>query len=161
MPHNLSSRIWPVLLSSFLATTVLAGVAFAEKHPREYPEQGKIVGVGTNGRTVPAGNTSRTVFTHVYKVETDTKMFQLDCGKTPLFFSTGGECGGDKKLQIGDVLHFRVKNQWAYIPIMQTETDSTTGVKQTVPGEEKLRILSEDLKTDAKPAEAAPDGATK
>jgi hypothetical protein len=34
-------------------------------------------------------------------------------------------------------------------------------VKQTVPAEEKLRILSEDLKPDAKPAEAAPPGATK
>ncbi len=161
MPHSRSSRTWTVLFSSLLAVTVLARVAFAEKHPKEYPEQGKIVGVGTNGRTVPAGNTSRTVYTHVYKVETDTKMFQLDCGKIPLFTSTGGECGGDKKLQIGDVLHFRVKNQWAYIPIMQTETDNITGVKQTVPAEEKLRILSEDLKPDAKPAEAAAPGATR
>ncbi len=88
-------------------------------------------------------------------------MFQLDCGKTPFFTSTGGECSGDKKLQIGDVLHFRVKDQWAYIPVMQTETDSTTFVKHTVATEEKLRILSEDLKPDAKPAEAAPPDASK
>jgi hypothetical protein len=161
MPHDRGRRILPALLSFLFAVALLGGVASADKHPKDYPEQGKIVGVGTSGRTVAAGNGSRTVYTHVYKVETATKMFQLDCGKTPLFFSTGGECGGDKKLKIGDVLHFRIKNQWAYIPIMETETDSTTFVKQTVATEERLRILSEDLKPDANPAEAAPTGANK
>lgn len=158
MPNSRNSWQWPMLLSVLLTMILLAQAGLAEKHPKEYPEQGKIVGVGTNGRTVVAGSASRTVYTHVYKVETDTKMFQLDCGKVPIFASTGGECGGDNKLQIGDTLHFRVKNQWAYIPTMETEIDSSTGTKKAVATEEKLRILSEDLKPDPKPAEAKPSG---
>jgi hypothetical protein len=52
----------------------------------------------------------------------------------------GEECGGSKKLQIGDVVHFRIENERAYIPI--TKIDNSAG-------EEKLRILSTAISPDS------------
>jgi hypothetical protein len=77
---------------------------------------------------------------------TGTKSYVLECGHKPVFGTTGEECGGNKKLQIGDVIHFRIEKDKAYIPI--TKTDSSVG-------EEKLRILSTTLKPDA-PADKPP-----
>jgi hypothetical protein len=112
-----------------LALLVFSGAAFAKKQPRTYPEQGKVIGTGTSGRNITAGSmnsgtgsvSSRTVYSRVYKVESDTKIFELDCGKLPVFSSTGGECGGDKKIQIGDVIHFRVEKGWAYIQAPESD----------------------------------------
>ena len=42
-------------------------------------------------------------------VETDTKSYLLECGHKPVFGSMGEECGGSKKLQLGDVIHFRIE----------------------------------------------------
>jgi len=70
---------------------------------------------------------------------TNAKSYLLECGHRPLFGSTGDECGGSKKLQIGDVIHFRIDKDKAYIPI--TKTDNSAA-------EEKFRILSTALKPD-------------
>jgi hypothetical protein len=128
-----------------LAYLVLSQATFAAKAPKTYPEVGKVTGTGTGKRAVGQGGTA---FTRTYRVETDTKIFELDCGKMPFFSRTGGECGGEKKLQIGDEIHFRTQKEWVYIPI--TGKDATG---KEVSSEQKLRILSEELKPDAKPAE--------
>jgi hypothetical protein len=147
-----STSLVGVLLSSIVLVTVLAVTAFAEKQPATYPEEGKITATGQNEHSKTSGggmimngngnmNThTRTMYSHVYTVQTDTKMYQLDCGKLPAFHSTGGECGGDKKFELGDVIHFRVEKGTAYVSI-------TDGGK---PGEQKLRILNEELRPDAK-----------
>jgi hypothetical protein len=117
------------LLVSALLVTPQPG--FAAKQPKTYPEEGKIIGVGINqvGR-------SRT-----YKVVTGTRTYELDCGKHPaLFSSTPGECGGDKKLEIGDVIHFRIEKGRAYIPVPPTVEAN---------GEQQLRILREEAKAAA------------
>ena len=144
-----------ILVLSFFAMIVLTQIALAEKEAKAYPEQGKIVGMGTSGHTISSGggmvmngtgniNThSREVYTHVYKVETDTKIYELDCGKKPTFHSTGAECGGDKKFEIGDVIHFRVENGWAHVSV-------TKGGQSE---EQKLRILSEEMRPEPKPAD--------
>ena len=152
------------LLSSIFLVTVLATTAFAEKQPATYPEEGKITATGQNEHTKTSGggmitngtgnmNThTRTMYSHVYTVQTDTKVYQLDCGKLPAFHSTGGECGGDKKFELGDVIHFRVEKGTAYVSV-------TDGGK---PGEQKLRILSEQLRPDAKPTDKPePDKSSK
>jgi hypothetical protein len=129
-----------------LACIVLVHPAFAANEPKTYPEVGQVTGTGTGKRSVGQGGTA---FTRTYKVETDTKVFELDCGKMPFFARTGGECGGEKKLQIGDTIHFRTQKEWAYISITQKDQSG-----RVTPSEQKLRILSEDLKPAAKPADA-------
>ena len=145
MQRNLKRfvRCLPAAIVIFLAVMIPVRTLLPKDQPKTYPEEGKIVGSGTTARAVAAGNTTRTVFTHTYKVATDTKIFELDCNKVPFITSTGGECGGDKKLAIGDSIHFRIQKSWAYIPI----TDSGQ------PAEQKLRILSEELNPDAKAAD--------
>jgi hypothetical protein len=115
--------------------------SFAGKAPKTYPEEGKVVGIGS------AEHYNRT-HSHLYKVETATTLFLLDCG-TRLGFS-GGECGGEKKLQIGDVIHFRVEKEWAYIAVTQTSTNEN-GTEKKQAGEQKLRIVREELLSGTQP----------
>jgi hypothetical protein len=144
----MSSRktIFAFLGVAIFALCILPGAGAATKQPKTYPKEGKVVGVGTNQHAVSGGNNAViNKYSHTYKVETDTEVFELDCGKVPILFgSTGAECGGKVKLEMGAVIHFRVQKSWAYIPI--TEDDGT-------PGEQKLRILSEEMKPDAKTAD--------
>lgn len=153
-------RVQRVIALTFLALILSFGTAFAKKPPKTYPEEGKVVGSGTGQHTsggglimgtAPSSVNVRTIYTRTYKIETDTKVYELDCGKPPAMFSSNpGECGGDKKIQIGDVIHFRTEKGWAYIPLSETTHDSYSNAEQTVSGEQKLRILSENLKSDAK-----------
>jgi len=112
-----------LLCSLLMVTLVSASLA----QPALYPMVGKIVGTGINQVT-----RSRT-----YRISTDTKIYELDCGKHALFSGTPPECGGEKKLQIGDELHFRIEKDKAYIPVAPSVESS---------GEQKLRILREELK---------------
>lgn len=148
-----------VLILSLFASCFLAGTAFAKKPPKTYPEEGKVIGTGTSGQATTAGLTmgsatplTRTKYTHTYKVETATSILVLDCGKLPFFGSTGGDCGGDKKIKLGDVIHFRIEKEWAYIPVTQTVADNPYDSSSTnshpEQDEQKLRILSEELKPD-------------
>jgi hypothetical protein len=125
------------LLALFILTVVVLSAAAAAKEPKAYPESGKVIGIGQKEHTT--GNSGR-AYSHTYKIETGTKIYELDCGKTPLFFGTGEECGGDKPLQIGDVIHFRVEKGSARIPL----SDGS---------EEKLRILNEEAKPETKSAD--------
>jgi hypothetical protein len=156
----------PALVLLILALVVLPGPTLAKKPSKTYPEQGKVTATsvnqvpyhqtvgGANGTTI---SVHRIRITRTYEVVTDNRIYQLDCGKTPpIFSSTPEECGGDKKIQIGDLIRFRLEKGWAYIPAVETVTDSSTYVKQSVCTEERLRVLSEELKPDAKPADQSP-----
>lgn len=154
MPHGRKRRNpSPNLLALLIfALAVLTG-AVAEKEPKTYPESGKVIGIGQNEHTKNhpktgngMGGGSYSVYSHTYKIETDTKIYELDCGKTPMFGVTGKECGGDKPMQIGDVINFRVEKGSALIPLSNGS-------------EQKLRILNEEAKPEAKPPDAkTPDG---
>ena len=149
------TRVFWMQILLIFAIVVLTQGALAEKEVKTYPEQGKIVGKGTSGHTVSSGGGmvtngtgnvnmhSREVYTYVYKVETDTKAYELDCGKKPTFHSTGAECGGDKKFEVGDVIHFRVDKGWAYVSITKGNQSE----------EEKLRVLNEEIRSEPKPAD--------
>ncbi|PYX29051.1 MAG: hypothetical protein DMG77_14315 [Acidobacteria bacterium] len=108
---------------------MLSVTAFANKEPKTYPEEGKSVATGLTEWVV----NSQHQHAHTYTVVTNAKSYLLECGHKPLFGSMGEECGGSKKLQIGDVIHFRIDKNQAYIPI--TKIDNSVA-------EEKLHILS-------------------
>jgi hypothetical protein len=68
----------------------------------------------------------------------------LDCGTVPTFFHTTGKgCGGEKEIEIGDVIRFRIEKDSAYLPLPDGS-------------EQKLRILSQELKPEAKSAGEKP-----
>jgi len=119
----------------FLALGPLSVTVFANKDAKTYPEEGKIVATGLTEWVI----NNKHQYAHTYTVVTDAKSYLLECGHKPLFGSMGEECGGSKKLQIGDVIHFRIEKDRAYIPI--TKADNSAA-------EEKLRILSTALKPD-------------
>jgi hypothetical protein len=118
---------------------------FAQKAGKTYGEEGKITATGLTEWVINRQHQ----YAHTYTVVSAGKAYVLECGHKPVFGSMGEECGGAKKLQIGDVIHFRLENDRAYIPIKKTDN---------TPGEEKLRILSTQLSPDAAPdkTEAAP-----
>jgi len=118
-----------------LALGILPGIAFASKEPKTYPEEGKIVATGLNEWVINRQHQ----YSHTYTVVTKTKSYMLECGHRPVFGSMGEECGGSKKLQIGDVIHFRIDKNQVYIPI--TKIDNSAA-------EEKLHILSTALRPD-------------
>lgn len=51
------------------------------------------------------------------------------------------------------MVHFRMDKGWAYIPIDETISDPYTNAQHTAAGEQKLRILSEELKPEPKPGD--------
>jgi hypothetical protein len=121
----------------FLLTFPLE-TASAKKQPKAYPEEGKIVATSINQVTR----------TRTYNVVTEARAYEFDCGIHPdLFSSTPGECGGDKKLQIGNVIHFRFEKGRAYIPVSKTVEPA---------GEQGLRVIREELRPNATPADYAP-----
>jgi PEGA domain len=150
------------LVMSVVLIGILAGIAFAKKEPKPYSEEGRVIATGTTEHTPTSGSifgapggmtngsvSSRSKYTRTYKVQTATKIFELDCGKEAVFHSTGAEClAGSKPIQVGDVLHFRIDKDYAYIPVLdQNGTQS---------GEEKLRILSAEAAEAKKETPPAP-----
>ena len=137
MQHDRHPRTRALAVAgSILALAICPYTAFANKESKTYPEEGKIVATGLSEWVV----NSQHKYAHTYTVVTNAKSYLLECGHKPLFGSTGEECGGSKKLQIGDVIHFRIEKNQAYIPI--TKIDNSVA-------EEKLHILSTALKPDA------------
>jgi len=106
------------------------------KDAKSYPEEGKIVATGLTEWVINRQHQ----YAHTYTVEAGNKRYVMECSHKPLFGTTGEECGGSKKLQIGDVIHFRMDNDRVFIPI--TKVDNSTG-------EEKLKILSTELKPES------------
>ncbi len=72
------------------------------------------------------GGGSYSVYSHTYKIETDTRIYEMDCGKTPMFLGSTRVEKGSAHIQLSDG------------------------------SEQKLRILNEEAKPDAKSAEAKP-----
>ena len=122
-------RILTAIALSTLAMIALQGAAAAKKQPKTYPDQGKVIGssIAEHLASFPAPHTERR---HVYKVETDTRTYEFECGLPD-------GCGGTAKLQIGDTVHFRIAQGSVYIPAPE-EGNSTH--------EDRLRIVKEDLK---------------
>jgi len=119
-----------MLVLSLVLVGILAGIAL-RKRSRKLPGRGQVIGTGTtehtrtNGSIFGSGGTtngsvsSRSKYTHTYKVQTATKIFELDCGKEAVFHSTGAEClSGGKPIQVGDVIHFRIEKDNAYLPLL-------------------------------------------
>jgi len=136
------------LTALILASMLAPSAAWAKKEPKTYPIEGKVSATAINQvpytYSTSDGKTTQShrgiARTRTYTVQTDGKTYELDCGKRPgIFSTTPGECGGDKKIQLGDVIHFRVNKGWAYVPV----TESGQADR-----EQKMRILNEDLKTD-------------
>ena len=125
----------------FICLTVcfFSSVAVAKKPPKAYPEEGKVIGTGVLEHQVG-------MYSHTYTLETGAKVYLLDCDKRGnVFHHTGEECGGNKRLQVGDTIHFRVEKEWLYIPVTETSTDSDR-IDHTEQTEQRLRVLREELK---------------
>jgi hypothetical protein len=137
MQHNRQRGTggFAALAVSIVALSLLSVTASVAKEAKTYPEEGKIVATGLSGWVV----NHQHQYTHTYTVVTNAKSYLLECGHKPMFGSMGEECGGSKKLQIGDVIHFRIEKDRAYIPI--TKIDNSVA-------EEKLHILGTALKPD-------------
>jgi len=113
---------------------------------KEYPIAGNVVALGTNqeitgGGGAPVANGvgggGGGVITNLhrtYTVKTPTRVFVLECPfwMTGIHIHSPRECGGSRKIALGDVLHFRIEKNHAFIP-----TDKGN--------EQKLNILSEAI----------------
>ena len=160
-----------VILCVFLLG-ILPGSAAGKKEPKSYPEEGKIIGIGTTehthvdgsilgapGTTTTGSVGSRSKYTYTYKVQTGTKILQLDCGQEALFHSTGKECGGDKPLKLGDVIHFRIEKASVYIPVTAKVSvdgyDPSRGTREEQV-EQKLRIMSQEEAPQGNPPAPPP-----
>jgi hypothetical protein len=136
-----------VLVVFVLVLLVVPDAAIAGRQPKTYPEVGKIIAGGLSQHTANGppmgsmGNTVQTKYSHTYRIETETRIYELDCGKVSAWHSTGKDCGGKKPLEIGDSIQFRTEKGSAYILL----SDGS---------EQKLRILSEELKPEAKSGDA-------
>jgi hypothetical protein len=100
-----------------------------------YPIQGTVIVLGTSQETAGGGSTS--VVTHVrrtYTVKTPTRVFVLECPywMDGFHIHSPSECGGKKKIEIGDAIRFRVEKGLACV--------LTTEGK-----EQKLRVVSEGM----------------
>ena len=80
-----------------------------------------------------------------YTVKTPTRVFVLECPfwMTGFHIHSPSECGGSRKIAIGDVIHFRIEKNQAFI-----QTDK--GIEQ------KLNILSEGINEGATKPSANP-----
>ncbi len=122
---------------ALLCCAALTSVAFAGR-PKEYPIEGTVTALGTNQQLMGGGSTSVSTFFHrTYTVRTATRVFVLECPYPMNGFHIGvpRECGGKKKIEVGNTIRFRVEKDHAYI---QTDMGK----------EQKLKILSESLKSE-------------
>ena len=153
-----------VLALYMLAVALFSVSMFATNDAKNYPETGKIVGKGINRRNkawsgAASGRTfSKDWRTHTYRIETDTQVLEVDCEKEPLWGGTAKECGGEGGLKIGDVIKFRIGDEFIYISVPSASEKPGAGGP---PKEEKLRIVGQEAKpepksSDPKPADARP-----
>jgi hypothetical protein len=127
-----------LLLLGFIAfpTAVLAG-------GKDYPIQGTVIALGTSQETTGGGSAavgggSTSVVTHVrrtYTVKTPTRVFVLECPywMDGFHIYSASECGGKKKIEIGDAIRFRVEKGRAHLLTAEGK-------------EQKLRVISEAMK---------------
>src|ERR1700694_756192 len=145
-----STQTFSVLVIFIFAVVVLQGIAIAKHQPKTYPESGKVIAGGLNQLTVDgpamgsAGGSVQTKYTHTYKVQTEGRVYDLDSASLRMLGGATGRGGvGPKPLEIGDVIHFRTEKGSAYIPLPDGS-------------EQKLRILHEELRPEAKSTDEKP-----
>jgi hypothetical protein len=135
-----SGRRDALVLACLAAFILLTSAAIAKKQTKVYPQEGKVVGTGVLEHHVG-------YYSHTYTVQTSEKVLLLDCDKSGNFIHRTGEgCGGNKKLQVGDVIHFRLEKEWLYLPVTETfaDIDNIDRQQQT---EQRLRVLKEEPKS--------------
>ncbi len=121
----------------FLASIMLPAVLLAGG--KDHPEQGKVTALGTRQETTGGGTGSVLTSEHrTYTVKTDNRVFVLEC---PYFMRIGirigpSECGGKRKIALGDTIHFRLEKNNAFILDDRGK-------------DQKLRVISEEIKADA------------
>lgn len=134
------SPFWALRIALLICVACPALVFAAKK---EYPIAGNVAALGTH--EVIAGNQGVSGVHRTYTVKTPTKVFVLECSywMNGYHFHSPTECGGDKTIAIGDVLHFRVEKNLAIIPAGNGK-------------EQKLGILSAGTNKDAAKPSAKP-----
>jgi Cu/Zn superoxide dismutase len=102
---------------------------------KQYPVEGIVTTLGTSQETTGGSNTPVTNIMHrTYTVKTSTRILVLECPywMNGFHIHSPSECGGSKKIELGDTIHFRVQKRHAYV--------------QTAEGkEQKLAVLSEGI----------------
>ncbi|MGA2654137.1 MAG: hypothetical protein ABSF28_26750, partial [Terracidiphilus sp.] len=92
-----------------------------DKQAPDYPLSGKVLSTSAKGA-------------HSYQVETDTRIYLLLCDKVKGLHFSMPECkAGDKPIETGDTIHFRVDDDSAYLAAAKGAEDG-------------LRILTMELK---------------
>ena len=119
-----------LLLLSFITfpTVVLAG-------GKDYPIEGTVTALGTSQETTGGGSTSTSTVVHrTYTVKTPTRVFVLQCPywMNGFHIHSASECGGKKKIEIGDAIHFRVEKNRAHLLTAEGK-------------EQKLGVVSEGM----------------
>ena len=128
----------------FLFSLVFPAVLFSGG--KDHPLQGTVTALGTSQETTGGGTTNVLTFEHrTYTVKTDARIFVLECPYSMTGLRIGpSECGGKKKIALGDTIHFRLeKKNKAFILIDQGK-------------EQRLRVISEAMNTDANSGSPAP-----
>ncbi len=127
-----------LLVLGFIAipTVVVAG-------GKDYPIEGTITALGTSQETTGGGSNavgggSTSVVTHLrrtYTVKTPDRVFVLECPywMDGFHIFSPSECGGKKKFEISDAIHFRLEKNNARVLTAEGK-------------EEKLRVVSEGMK---------------
>lgn len=111
------------ICTAFLA--IVQPLQADSKH--DYSETGTVISVTNDGGKVYTGN--------IYTIETDAKIYKMECVAAKLLHSTPPLCEiSGKPIGIEDRIHFRLEDDSAYIP--------ANGNK-----EEKLVVISTELKT--------------
>lgn len=124
----------------FLAfsTTLFAG-------NKEHPMQGIVTTVGTSQDTTTVAGTVITHLRRTYTVKTDARVLVLECpyDMDGLHIFAPSECGGKKKIAIGDVIRFRLEKNYAFMLTAEGK-------------DQKLRVLSEGMSEAGTAAPASP-----
>ena len=122
---------------SLLCCLTYSTVAFGSD--KTYPLEGKIVALGTSQETTSGGTGGgkenvTTILHRTYTVKSSSRIYVLECHHWMNRFHghSPSECGGKRKIEIGDVIHFRIAEDHAYI-----QTDKGK--------EERLNVLSEAM----------------
>ena len=103
---------------------------------KDYPIEGTVTALGTSQETTGGGSTSTSTVVHrTYTVKTPTRVFVLQCPywMNGFHIHSASECGGKKKIEIGDAIRFRVEKNRAHVLTSEGK-------------EEKLGIVSEAMK---------------
>lgn len=125
----------------FMGVLLLSGIAVAQdKPPKTYPEHGTVVAmrVGEQSRTLPVytdpygkthGGMSVNRRRHIYRIETDTRFYELEGGRKPT-------------LELNQSIEFRIEKESAYV--------------QQGKKEEKYRIVGVEQKPGTPKPESKP-----